>query len=319
VIGAEKIGRIRGHGCSLVAMDELAYFETALDKVWRAVRPTLTDFGGRVIASTTPDGKGSQAYDFWLEAIKKKNWDVRHWTSLDNPFFNPEEWEEAKDDLDQKSFNQEHEATWESFEGLAYYRFKETAHIKECAAFNKLYPIDLCFDFNVNPTTILVAQNIGGTRHFRREYSEPHSSTEETVPLMCEDFKELAKSCRFRIFGDASGKSKHSTTGKSDYYYVEEALDLYGFSHERKLLASNPPIVDRVKYMNGALMNARGISSVQIDPSCTNLIKDFGAQGLKGRDPDDKNNLGHRADAGGYYNYYLWKMSQRQPSRTIQL
>jgi hypothetical protein len=56
VIGAEKISRIRGHALHKVYLDELAFFSKDLGEVWRAVRPTLSDFGGNAILATTPNG-----------------------------------------------------------------------------------------------------------------------------------------------------------------------------------------------------------------------------------------------------------------------
>jgi len=61
IIGAEKIRRIRGHKVYRAYLDELAYYETPLAEVWRAVRPALTDLQGRALCATTPDGKGTLA------------------------------------------------------------------------------------------------------------------------------------------------------------------------------------------------------------------------------------------------------------------
>lgn len=320
VIGAEKIRRIRGHKSWRVYMDELAYFEKPLGDVWRAVRPTLVDLKGRALAATTPDMKGSQAYDFWLEAKAKHDWSVHHWTSADNPFIDNDELQEAAKDLDEKSFRSEHEATWESFEGLAYYNFDENIHMVPCEKYWPGLHLDLCLDFNVNPTTLIVAQTLpAGMQQYKREYSLKNSSTEDTVGKFCEDHRDHRGHFLIRIFGDSSGKNRSSTTGKSDYYYVEKELQDAGFSFVNKVLPRNPPIVDRVKHMNGSLKPKRGESRIQIDPGCKDLIKDFGAQGLDGRHPSDKNNLGHKADAVGYHNYWLWFMRQTSKSSQIQL
>lgn len=326
ILGAEKIRRVRGKRFFKAYLDEIAYYTTPLQDIWRAVRPTLSDFGGGAVVGTTPNGKGTQAYDFYLECLKKSDWKYFHWTTLDNPFINPVEVEAAKRELDPRSFNQEYMAGWESYEGLAYYCFDENLHIAtdgRCKNFDYSVPVELSFDFNVNPTTLLVSQNIpqAGIPHiyWRKEYSQKNSSTPDTVRTFCEDFKKDRGAIRLELYGDATGGNRKSTTGRSDYYYAEEMLKEYGFQFQKKVAASNPPIIDRVSYTNSWLKNVKGESRMSIDPGCTDLIRDLSSQILEGRHPSDKNNLGHKADACGYRVYWQQMLASRQPTRTVEL
>ena len=100
-----------------------------------------------------------------------------------------------------------------------------------------------------------------------------------------------------KIRGDAAGSSRSANTGKSDYYYVEEQLKFRGFKFEKQVPRANPPIVDRVKFVNSWLQPMVGSHRIEIDPSCKDLIRDLAAQELNGRHPSDANNLGHKADA----------------------
>lgn len=319
VIGAEKISRIRGRALSFAALDELAYFSGDLNEVWRAIRPALADNKGRSIAATTPDGKGTQAYEWFVKAQKDDQWSVHQWYTMDNPWIDPDEIEDAKRELDDKSFRQEFMATWESFEGLAYYNFDDTLHVKPQSPldFNKAF--HLCFDFNVNPTTLLISQREGDSLRYKREYSLKHSSTEETVQQFCDDFKQKAEYINIKIRGDSSGKARASTTGKSDYQYVEEILRHNGFNFVVEVPPKNPPIIDRVKHVNGWLRPVAGSHRIEIDPSCEELIRDLSSQELNGRHPSDKNNLGHKADALGYDVYYEQRIGNRRKSRTLEL
>lgn len=319
VIGAEKIKRIRGHKVKDVFLDELAFFETDLNKVWRACRPALSDLKGGAVASTTPDGKGTQAYDWYLEALRKPDWKYFKWSTFDNPWIDQEEIEDAKRELDEKSFNQEYLATWESFEGLAYYNFDEHLHLKAQGGLNRERPIHLCFDFNVNPTTLLLSQKDKDMLRYIKEYSFKHSSTEQTVAAFCEDYKEQKDSMLLKIRGDATGKARSSTTGKTDYYYIEEVLKEYGFAYQKEIPSKNPPIIDRVKIVNGWLKPFKGAPRVEIDPTCTNLIRDLSSQELNGRIPSDANNLGHKADAFGYDIYWQNKQDSHKPMVAVQL
>jgi PBSX family phage terminase large subunit len=319
IIGAEKIRRIRGHSVYAAYLDEIAYFDTDLNYVWKAVRPALSDLQGSAIASTTPNGKGTQAYEFFLEVQKKEDWKLFHWNTTDNPFIDQGEILSAKRELDERSFRQEYMATWESFDGLAYYCFDEKQHIKKTEPITDTLPICISLDFNVNPTTLLVSQNHGGMHQFKMEYSVKNSSTVESLRTFCFDFRDYKKSTKIIVYGDAAGNNRNSTTGFSDYYYVKEILSFSGYQFELCVPGRNPPIIDRVGYVNSYLKNVVGETRVMIDPSCSDLIRDLSSQALEGRFPSDKNNLGHKADAFGYYISWQQITDSRKPQGSIQL
>lgn len=319
VLGAEKVRRVRGKKYFRAYLDEIAYYSIDLNHIWRAVRPTLSDLRGSAIVSTTPNGKGTQAYDFYLQTLSKEDWKFFHWKTIDNPFIDPAEIESAKRELDEKSFRQEYEAMWESFEGLAYYSFQESMHIKKQDTIDYDYPIGFALDFNVNPTSLLLIQKPREAALIKKEYSLKNSSTVDTVKNFCEDYKDHRDKIRIKIHGDSTGASRKSATGRSDYYYVQEILTEKGFHWENCVPAKNPAIIDRLAYVNGWLKNVYGESRIEIDPSCTDLIRDLSSQPLEGRFPSDKNNLGHKADALGYYIYWQHIMSQRKSTGSIQL
>ena len=317
VIGAEKISRIRGHALHKVYMDELAFFSKNIDEIWRAVRPTLSDFQGPAILATTPNGKGTPAYDLWMEAQAKHNWATHSWRTVDNPYISKDEIEEAKKELDAKSFMQEYLAQWQSFVGLAYYCFDENKHIKKQPEVDYSKPLVLALDFNVNPTSLLLSQTSYGKKRYLKEYSFKNSSTEATIKAFAEDFKGKENYLRLIIRGDASGNNRSSNTGRSDYFYLKEQLDHYGFQYTMEVPRSNPAIVDRVKYMNSWLQPFEGEHKIEIDPSCKDLIRDLAAQELNGRLLSDKNNLGHKADAMGYDIYREYVNVNRPKSRAV--
>jgi hypothetical protein len=304
VIGAEKHRRMRGKPIAKAYFDELAFWDADIMKVWRAVRPALTDYKGQCIAATTPDGKNTPAYEFYLDIAKKHNWKYYTWSSLDNPYLDPTEIEDARLELDEKSFRQEYEASWESFEGLAYYSFDESLHVMDTPKIRCEIPLILSFDFNVNPTSLLLSQWHDDAMYFKGEYSLKNASTEDTVIKFTRDYKDMAPNVRILIRGDAAGKSRSSPTGRTDYQVIEEILTAQGFRWERQVLGSNPPIVDRVKIVNSWLKPYGRKPRVYIDVSCKELIKDLSSQETNGRIPTDKGNLGHKNDALGYCIYY---------------
>lgn len=318
ILGAEKIRRVRGgDDIFRIYLDEVAYFSTPLPEVWRAVRPGLAKYQGGGIAATTPNGKGTDAYDFYLEKIKDSSWGFYSWPTWANPSIPSDEIDSAYKELDEKSFKQEYLATWESFSGLAYYNFNEAVHIKP-QTIDVNQPLILHFDFNVNPTTLLLGQRDAKYR-IKKEYSFKNSSTERTIDAFIEDFKEHKARLILKIRGDAAGRSRSSNTGFADYHYVEERLKLAGFKFTFEVPASNPPIVDRVKHVNGYLMNAQGESRVEIDHSCTQLIRDLSSQEVEGRLLSSSNNLGHKSDAFGYGIWWDYASAASGPSTSYNL
>lgn len=314
ILGAEKIDRVRGHKLWDCGLDEVAYFGQPLNDIWKALRPTLSDFHGTCDFGTTPNGKGSDCYDFYHQQMNKSDWRYHHWVTLDNPYIDPQEIETAKNDLDEKGFNQEYLATWESYEGLAYYNFSEAMHIKPCAVMATSVPVTIAMDFNVNPTTLLVTQLVGRTKFVRREYSFADSSTERTIKAFIDDMKQMPSSFPILIRGDSAGNQRKSTTGKSDYTYIFEALNASNIQYKFEVPSVNPAIIDRVNTVNGWLKPMIGDTRVIIDPSCKNLIKDLAGQKIDGRIPSSANNLGHKADAIGYDIYWDSLLEKRPQS-----
>jgi hypothetical protein len=308
IIGAEKIRRIRGHKVFHFFGDEVAFWTTDPYVVWRAARPALSDFRGGSDWSTTPNGKGTAAYDFYLDKLDQQDWGIHNWSSIDNPGMDPNEIISALRELDERSFRQEYMATWESFDGLAYYNFDENVHIKKQEPITDERPIILHFDFNVNPTTLILGQTYGERDpflySFKKEYSFKDSSTINTVKAFCDDFRKLKDSAHLKIRGDASGKNRSSNTGFADYKYVQDILRENGFSFQMEVQSKNPAIVDRVSHVNSYLKNVKGEHRIEIDPSMKDTIRDLSSQTLEGRMPSDKNNLGHKADALGYGIYW---------------
>lgn len=321
VIGGEKIRRIRGKRVYKVYLDELAFFDSDLGEVWRAVRPTLSDLKGKAILCTTPDGKGTQAYDLYLEAQNKaeEGWKTFHWRTIDNPFIDKDEIEAARKELDELSFNQEYNATWETFGTSAYYAFKHHNNVADCLSFDLQYPIDMMLDFNVNPTTLILGQIIDGKIYIRREYSLKNSSTIETIKRFISDWETLKNQVHLRVFGDSAGNNRSSNTGYSDYFYIKELLTQSGFSFDLCIKGANPPIIDRVTHVNAWLCNAKDEHRIVIDPGCFELIRDLSSQECIGRIPTNKNNLGHKADALGYYVDWMQTVGARRKQGTVQL
>ena len=308
IMGAENIDRIRGFKIYFFAGDEFAYWKRLMASWQRAIRPGLADyagmgrFGGGSLWGTTPKGKDSEGYEFYSWVLEQEDWSVHSWYTIDNPYIDREEIEAARRELDEFSYRQEFEASWETFSTLCYYSYSDEVHKKPQPHPNFDLPLKACFDLSVDPTTLLVSQYDPKARinRFLKEYSINNSSTEDTVGLFCKDFDNHKKKIDLRIRGDASGRARSSTTGRSDYEYVHQVLTKSGYRYTHEVPASNPAIVDRLKYFNGWMKPVVGPHRVEVDPSCKELIKDLATQGVVGRLPNPANNSRQEEAATGY-------------------
>ena len=109
----------RGTGLRGVVLDEVAQMKW--NEVWsQAIRPALTDYKGWAIIIGTP--KRSHFFRELYEKGKKdgKVWKSFHFTSYDNELIDPEELEDAKKDMSEKEFRQEHLADFVADEGNVF-------------------------------------------------------------------------------------------------------------------------------------------------------------------------------------------------------
>lgn len=128
---ADNPEMLRGAGLDWLWMDEAAFITSA--RAWQVSRPALADKIGRLITTTTPDGKNWFYDEFWTEASLNNPEHGRvEYRSLDNPYFAKEEWQTALADYHPMLFRQEFMASFDSMAGrelsgdwLKYYDLAE--------------------------------------------------------------------------------------------------------------------------------------------------------------------------------------------------
>jgi hypothetical protein len=173
-----------------------------------------------------------------------------------------------------------------------------------------LTPLLWALDFNVDPMSSVVAQQIGDRVHVLDEIVLRRATTEQA----CEEFVERYTDHPggLVIYGDASGQ-RMQTTGLSDFQMVREYLRSVRYGNVRLDLAkANPPVRDRVTLVNGQLGSADGTAKLLIDPRCKELIQDFEQVCFK---PDstviDKEADPRRTHLSDALGYLIWQ--RRRP------
>ena len=82
----------------------------------------------------TPKGYGNWTYEMYLKGKQDPEWDSFQFTTLQGGMVTPKELEQARQDLDQRTFRQEFEGTFENYAGAIYYNFHpiESVVAKSC-------------------------------------------------------------------------------------------------------------------------------------------------------------------------------------------
>ena len=118
--GADNKDSLRGVGIDFLVLDECADIE---ESAWSEVlRPTLSDTKGNALFCGTPKGM-NWFHDLYQRGqdTTEAEWSSYQFTTLEGGFVDANEIEQAKRDLDTKTFRQEYQATWETYSGIIYY------------------------------------------------------------------------------------------------------------------------------------------------------------------------------------------------------
>lgn len=113
---ADEPNSLRGAGLDLLWIDEAAFIPNR--EAWDVVRPALSERIGRVISTTTPDGKNWFYDEFWSEsAMEDENIGRVEYWSIDNPYFPEEEWRYAARTMHPLLFKKEYCAAFDAMAG----------------------------------------------------------------------------------------------------------------------------------------------------------------------------------------------------------
>jgi hypothetical protein len=328
--GSERYDTLRGPGLDGVVFDEHADIDP---RAWtEVIRPMLADRKGGALFIGTPKGF-NHFRNMYYGAVGTADdggdwagWSGFQFTTIQGGNVTPEEVEAARRDLDERTFRQEFEASFENtFGGRVYYAFDRTQNVQPCS-YIPGQPICWTLDFNVSPMCSVIAQMEDVYGGIGRRGSIVHVLDEialrdSNVWDVCEVFAERTKSWAKRagilnvqVYGDATGNSREHT-GPSSYQMIREFFATkpeYRVSYHQK--AKNPAITDRVNAVNAMLCNAEGTRRLAVDPKCKALIQDLdqvawkmdasgnatGQMDQKGVAPNLPAGLTHISDALGY-------------------
>jgi hypothetical protein len=296
--GADNENSLRGVGLDFLVMDEFADIkEHAYTEV---LRPTLSDKGrmGAALFCGTPRGFGNWSYNLFTREKDDDQWASFQYTTLEGGQVSKQEIEQAKSDLDERTFKQEYEASFVNYAGQIYYNFDRKDNV-----IDKYTPqtaeIHIGMDFNIDPMSAVVTEIIGNKIIIYDEIVIYSSNTDELV----QEIKARYKDKHIYVYPDPAAKQrKTSAGGVTDLAILKNA----GFN--LRVRNTHPLIRDRINAVNTKLKNANGVRTLFIANSCKNVLKSIERQIYKEGTtvPDKDNNYDHMNDALGYLVEYLY-------------
>ena len=251
---------LRGVSVNMVVMDEYAFMK---ENVWgEVIQPTLAETQGKALFVGTPSGL-NHFYDLFVKG-QSDNGDYKSWqfTTLEGGFISADEVENAKKNLDKRTFQQEYEASFLTAANRCAYNFSRDIH---CRVMEKSPRMFWGIDLGVASymTALLMCENTAGEVYVFDEIGLQNSNTFELAKLMAEKGRNLP------CYPDPAGRARTSNSTKSDHKILQDA----GFTVISK--KSNPTQKDRLNALNRMLEDATGKHKLFINPKCIKTIRDL--------------------------------------------
>jgi len=244
--GADRPDTMRGVSLSGAVLDEFGTMRSP-EAVWNEVlRPALSDQLGWAIFISSPKGR-NHFYDLYNLAKEYDDWNSWQFTTLQGGYVLESEVEVARHELDERTFRQEYEASFESYDGLVVPNFDRVLN----ASNETIHDDDtliIGIDFNVNKMPCTINVKRGKDIHcLDLLYGSFNTDAlMRAVELKYPKHKKL-------FHTDASGvANKSSAGGKTDISIIES------FGYRVYNLSRNPNIIDRVNAFNSMVRSADG-------------------------------------------------------------
>ena len=296
---------LRGTGLNFLILDEFADIDK---RAWfEVLRASVSDTLGNVFMCGTPKGYGNWSYEMYLKGKQDPEWDSFQYTTLQGGMVTPKEIDQARQDLDQRTFRQEFEGTFENYAGAIYYNF----HPVESVVNRRIdwkKPLHIGMDFNIDPMSACVAQIEKEKIYLVDEIVIYSSNTDEMVQEIKDRY---GTQLPIFIYPDpASRQRKTSAGGRTDLSILQNG----GFTV--KVKHKHPAVRDRINAVNSKLKDSKGVRHIFISNSCKYLIKGLQRQTYKEDTniPDKEDGFDHMNDALGYMIDYIKPLVTQMPS-----
>lgn len=297
--GAEKPDNLRGRALDFAVLDEFA--DMRPEAWYEVLRPSLSDRKGQSLFIGTPKGR-NHFYDIWTRGTDgEEGWQSFQYTTIEGGNVEEDEIEAARNDLDERTFQQEYEARFVNYQGIIYYAFSREESVERGVVGDELH---IGMDFNLDPMSAAVCVREGDIIRVVDEIIIYGSNTDE----MADEIRQRYGGRRITIYPDpASRQRKTSAGGRTDLSILQNA----GFAV--KVRNSHPAIRDRINSVNSRLCSSTGERKLFVDPKCKQVIAGLERQTYKeGTSQPNKDGYDHMNDALGYLVEYLYPIRKQR-------
>jgi len=314
LVGVDHYEALRGSGLWFFIGDEWADCPIA---AWaEVIRPMLATSGGHALFIGTPKGF-NHFYEGFAAGQPGGRPDTRSWqySTFQGGNVPAAELATIRAELDARTFAQEYEASFETFQGRVYYGFSRLESVRPCP-YDPGLPLHVGMDFNINPMSATLWQERDGALWQVDEVVIPTSNTHEMADEIARRYGRPGHTPglgHITVYPDPAGAQRRtSAQGQTDL----GILRAKGFT----VVAadSHPRVRDRINLVNARFEAADGRRRAFVDPRCRQSIRCY--EQLSYRDgtgePDKEAGLDHLPDATGYYFYTRFV---HKPARRVQL
>ena len=271
------------------------------EAAWTSVlRPTLSDTKGRACFFGTAKGRN------WFFDLYQRGQDPaeREWSSYlvttkDGGWVDDDELEQARRDLDKRTFQQEFEGTFLTWSGIIYYALDLQHNVQRFELPDDVTILHIGQDFNIDPMVAIICFIKDNIIYVYDEIQIWSSNTDE----ICQEIHYRYPNKKIFSYPDPSAKARRSSSGgRTDISILQNN----GFVV--KAPNKHMPVRDRINAVNSKLCSGTGIRGLIIHPKCKNLLNTLSKIVYKAGTsiPDKSHGLDHHPDALGYLVSYLY-------------
>lgn len=276
---ADRPENWEGFGYHLIFLNEAGIILEDSYLYNNAVLPMLIDFpDAKIIVAGAPKGKRIKGGEHLFYTLYKKsladteNYRNLHFTGYNNPFIAREQIKLIRDVMDDETAKQEVDGEFIDLTNMKFlYSFSESEHVIPESEFkvNPHLPIMISYDFNVEPMTAIVSQNLTLWKTvIFDEITVKVGSVEEIDELIVTKYNSFTGN--IDITGDATGRNREKVKRGNINAYKQIKDDLGLLDRNIKVPSSNPAHKDSRQLCNSVLQHAE----VLITDNCKQTISD---------------------------------------------
>lgn len=282
---ADRPENWEGFGYHLIFLNEAGIILEDNYLYYNAVLPMLIDFqNAKIVVAGAPKGKRHKGgehlfYTLYKNSLTDKvNYRNLYFTGYNNPFIARDEISVIRATMDDETAKQEIDGEFIDLNDKKFlYSFSETKHVIPSYTPNPHLPIMVSYDFNVEPMTAIVSQQVDLLNSVIFDEIQIKVGSVEEINQVIK-VKYLRWLDNIDVTGDATGRNREKVKigNINAYRQIKDDLDLRDY--QIKVPSSNPAHRDSRQLCNSVLTHAK----LTITNNCQQTIADVVSASVDG-------------------------------------